>query len=349
MYNFRDYLSMIRWNKYSEDEIRNILKIHYDEMGYIVNDLHKADRRGEKGADLIIFKKNEAEKTAIAIKIKPKKSDLYQLNELSEREEKHKKYIYVKTPATDFYDKIPKYDKKVDFWDSEKLTYEISSNNIRLAIWLAAANHPLILRITRMNCILLNIYYKYRNKEKFNGKGKTDSALLQNMWRLKDDISNLNKSFSLLHKIFGSGITKDSRYKLNPNSPLSILETILDELDDSVHEPDVYLSDIIKKYGIMVRNVIEKTYGRSNWGQYLNFGFSFIPNKTSTELYDDLIPKNKRTSLFKYKIDYDFDKHYFDPNDAFVSLFGSLHAEIDSIEYFIDNIFELVIQDIFKK
>jgi hypothetical protein len=59
---------MILWEKYSEDELRTIVKLYYTNTGFCVDDLHETDKRGEKGADLIVYRSGEAEKTAIALK-----------------------------------------------------------------------------------------------------------------------------------------------------------------------------------------------------------------------------------------------------------------------------------------
>jgi hypothetical protein len=53
---------MILWEKYSEDELRTIVKLYYTNNGFCVDDLHEADKRGEKGADLIVYRSGEAEK-----------------------------------------------------------------------------------------------------------------------------------------------------------------------------------------------------------------------------------------------------------------------------------------------
>ncbi|MHA1748909.1 MAG: hypothetical protein ACTSYF_09760, partial [Promethearchaeota archaeon] len=152
---------MILWDKYSEDEIRNIIKIHYKWRGYKIIDLHESDRRGERGADLVVWKPSEAEKIAIAIKIKPKKQDIYQLEELSKREEKEKKYIFIKDPATDFYSKMKSFDNVVDFWDNEKLLYEISSSTPDLALKITTQNHPLYYFIWKIIVKLLDLHREY--------------------------------------------------------------------------------------------------------------------------------------------------------------------------------------------
>jgi len=73
----------IPWKEYSEIEILEILTMLFRERGFKVYNVHKTDRSGENGADLECSKTGETGKILIAVKKKPGKSDIGQLETLA--------------------------------------------------------------------------------------------------------------------------------------------------------------------------------------------------------------------------------------------------------------------------
>jgi hypothetical protein len=92
----------IRWGLYSESELLEILTELFKEKGYDVYNIHKIDRRGEKGIDMECTRTAENQKVIIAVKKKPKKSDIGQLQDFIKRQASSKIYVYIEEPTSDF-------------------------------------------------------------------------------------------------------------------------------------------------------------------------------------------------------------------------------------------------------
>lgn len=338
--------------KYSEDELKTIIKLYYTERDYFVDDLHEADRRGEKGADLIVYRRGEAEKIAIAIKVKPKKSDIYQLQELAKRSERYKKYIYIQTPSTDFYFKMEQYKDKVDFWDSRKLTYEISNSNPRLTVWLIASNHPLYNCIGQINYSLATLWLNCNEKKELPGKSIPDATFYRDIWRLKDDFSSLNKSLQLMQTIFEYDPPEAENFPNNPLNLSILFEKLLTSLlTPTLEDSNRRLLNIISKHGNLISAVVEQTGDRSNWLYYSNFDWSLMPGNIRSDLISEVEdnffePMNMMTSI--EKLTYEIRQYqgvFFEIGDFARILYTAAYF----IECFIDDVFTYSINTSFKE
>jgi hypothetical protein len=89
----------VPWKEYSEEEIQQTLSYLFKCKGYNVYNAHKADRRGEMGADLECTRPAEAEKILVSVKKKPQQKDILQLETLAKRDAKTKIYVYVEEPS----------------------------------------------------------------------------------------------------------------------------------------------------------------------------------------------------------------------------------------------------------
>ena len=345
---------MILWEKYSEDELRTIIKLYYIERGFNVDDLHEADRRGEKGADLIVYKKGENEKLAIALKVKPKKADIYQLQEIANRNEIKKKYIHTKTPSTDFYFEMEKYRDKVDFWDSRKLTYEISSFNPNLSANLIVSNHPLFACIGQINSSLASLLINWKNKEEFKGKNSPNSNFYRKLWRLKDDFSSLNKSLRLLQLIFESEPYETGSIPTDPWSLSILFEKSLDlSFTPTLEESNKHLLELISEYGNFISQVVEQTDGRSNWLSYFHFDWSLMPGKIRSDLLYEVNELNFNPDLrmssiekFSYEIK---EMQYTGLFHEIGNIFRVLANSVKFIEDFVDDVFSYSINTTFEE
>jgi hypothetical protein len=92
----------IQWKLYSESEVLEILTELFRAKGYDVYNVHKTDRSGENGVDMECTKTAESQKITIAVKKKPNKSDIGQLQEFAKRPSTSKIYLYIEEPTTDF-------------------------------------------------------------------------------------------------------------------------------------------------------------------------------------------------------------------------------------------------------
>ena len=192
----------IPWHKYSEEEIQEVLTLLYRERGYEVYNVHKVDRRGEEGADLECTRPGETDKILIAVKKKPQQKDIKQLNTLANRTVRTKIYVYIEEPSTSFKKALQKVKDKVSFWNSEKLTYEFFSTDVRFYLFMIIENA--IEKDSYDITFSFAKFYLDLEKEgtKFKGPVKADEEMLNLLWQAKDRSVSLHKSLRTLQTLF---------------------------------------------------------------------------------------------------------------------------------------------------
>ncbi len=162
----KEYKIEVNWGNYNEPQIQALIAILFHTIGYFPENLHKADRAREEGADLVL--KRGKHNIAIAVKIKPKNADRQQLSDLSKRTEQRRIYVYTQTPSGKFRESMSEYDGIVEFWNREKLNGFFVSKNLGFTVSLIFDDNDLsdttrqvqstLLRL-RQKCLKLNTMY----------------------------------------------------------------------------------------------------------------------------------------------------------------------------------------------
>jgi len=205
---------LVRWNKYSEEEIQVFVSHLFKSRGYTVRPQHLVDRSKEKGTDLIASKTAEAEKIAIQVKKKPSSKDITQLHQLARRPEKIKKYVYVEEPSTAFSNEMETHSNKIDFWNGEKLIKEILSADPYLALLLLISDTQSARYLSRIQMILMDYYDRTKGKSLDDIKlPNPTKELFQLLWQAKDRACSLGKGMLFVGNIFDQTDRESSALK----------------------------------------------------------------------------------------------------------------------------------------
>ena len=266
----------IPWKKYSEEEIQEIVAYLFSCRGYEVYNLHKVDRRGEKGADLECSKTGETSKVLIAIKKKPRKKDIHQLEELARREAEVKIYIYVEEPSASFK-RFMNRIKNVSFWDSRKLTREIFNVNTRFYLFLIIENY---IKKSIYNIILsfCKIYVDIdRGEIEVKAPMKADIQMLNLLWNAKDRSASLHKSLRTLQEFFENIDLSNIDGETKKSIINGFLRSLFALHYNSLKPLELLLREFLNKYTNNFVQYCVQTKGGSNWRFFFNCMPQLLP------------------------------------------------------------------------
>lgn len=253
----------VPWKLYSEMEILEVLTLLFRTRGYKVYNVHKTDRGGENGADLECTKTGETEKILIAVKKKPRKIDVGQLETFAKRTARTKIYVYIEEPSTAFRKAMEKVKDQVSFWNAGKLTYEAFSTHIRFYLFMVIEN-SFEIPIFEMTRSFFQVYFSLKKKRA--GKPiRADSKMLNLLWAAKDRGSSLHKALRTLQRIF----EEMDLSRIDEESKRSIVEAFLKSLEElkfqSLDTLYDHLQEFLEKYPTNFEQYCEQTKGSSNW------------------------------------------------------------------------------------
>ena len=250
----------INWERYGEEEIHTIICLLYQGLEYHVKNLHKADRANEKGADIIAEK--DKEKIAIAVKMKPSKTDRDQVIDLSNRLEEKKIYIYIKTPTDSFQNFIKEFSDKIDFWDSKKLNDFFREKHPYFMTNIIFDTSEIYQELEGLKFLLfyLREVCSKLKKEPVKKLNKNDFLVL---WRLKDVAVTLYKTNQMISPLLKTPLTfKDD--KLNEH----FVEIFLNYLEMMYRNFNLFTKHFLEFYEknkSLVHNGIIRGITTSHW------------------------------------------------------------------------------------
>lgn len=273
-------LPQIPWENFSEEEIHFIIQRACERNGWKVYNLHKIQRNVEHGADLIVTK-DDGKKIAIAVKIKPRSQDRIQLNDLFERDEEEKIYIYIKDPTPDFKNAMSKYNSRIRFLSKKEFSNWMFKLDPYLYSSLIIDLHEFSLKLAELQKFLIKLFYESTEGIIKPAKTKLNEESLRILWRLKDEVVFLNKSLRSFQIMFENIEDKPSEPEKDSvflEGFIKVLNSFLDSII-FIHEK---LKKMYEKNKNFVAYVIKKTEDRSNWKGILSFKL-FIPGEIETE------------------------------------------------------------------
>lgn len=257
-------LHQVPWKEYSEDEIQEILSHLFNCKGYKVYNVHRADRRGEIGADLECIRPAETEKILISVKKKPQQKDILQLETLAKRDASTKIYVYVEEPSASFKEAMNK-ALEVTFWDSQKLTLEIFRTDLRFYLFLIIENN--IERTSyRITFSFLRMYFDLeKGKMKIKEPAQADAEMLNLLWNAKDRSASLHKSLRTLQEIYENTELTTASHKETESIVNGFLRGLFSLHMNSLKPLEILLTEFIAKYPNNFAQFCLQTKGRSNW------------------------------------------------------------------------------------
>lgn len=262
---------IINWERYSEEEIHTLICLLYQGLDYHVKNLHQADRANENGADIVVEK--DTEKIAIAVKIKPTKTDRDQVIDLSNRLEGKKIYIYIKTPTDKFQDFVKEFSNKIDFWDAKKLNDFFRKKHpyfMANIIFDTSDIHRELEGLKFLLFYLREVCSKLK-KEPVKKLNKNDFLIL---WRLKDVAVTLHKTNETISPLLKTPMNFKNN-KLNEH----FVEIFLNYLEIMYTNFNLFTKHFLEFYKnnkSLVHNGIIRGITTSHW--YWIGGFKVMTN-----------------------------------------------------------------------
>lgn len=255
----------IPWESYSEEEIQEIIAHIFSLKGYQIYNIHKADRSREQGADLECVKIAETNKILIAVKKKPSKKDIYQLNELKKRFNNTKIYVYVQPPSSDFFKEMTVSKDIISFWDSEKLTYELFSLDIRLYMFMIIENY-ILKESFDFNYDYISFYNDIKEEDKKELYiTKLDYDMIKLLWNIKDRSVSVHKSLRLLQDLYDQTIPLEISEKHKIQIINGYLSSLFRLKNYSILPLIKLLKNYMEKYPNNFTKYCIETEHRSNW------------------------------------------------------------------------------------
>lgn len=277
-------MHQIPWVEYSEEEIQDAIHYLFKFRGYRVTNLHKADRRGEKGVDLECVKSGETEKIIIAVKKKPSKSDIQQLNEFVRRDSKNKIYVYLSEPSADFRFEMDKMRDLVSFWDSEKLTFELFNTDLKFYSFCILENY-VEKHAFEISEKIMEFYINYEEME-YSKPKPLDNQMIRILWQMKDRSASIHRIFA-----FGQFLFEDtSPFFLDKNNKRKLVYAYLKNLvnlSPQLESLKNLIFEFMEKYPEHFAKYCDNTKGRSNLMAFSKHIPSLLPGYLSLTFDDD--------------------------------------------------------------
>ncbi|MGQ9642018.1 MAG: restriction endonuclease [Candidatus Bathycorpusculaceae bacterium] len=255
----------IPWERYSEEEIQEVLTALFKKKGYEVYNIHKVDRRGEQGVDLECTRPLETDKILISVKKKPRQKDVAQLNKLADKPSKTKIYVYIGEPSTAFKKAMEKMKNTVSFWDSKKLTYETFATDVRFYLFMIIEND------FKQDVYFITFSFRkfytdfVNNGPKYGKPLKADRKMLTLLWHIKDRSASLHKSLRTLQTLFEELKLLEVEDKTKMSITQAFLRSLSQLQTDSLRPlRELYLK-FLKEYPANFEQFCRESEGRSNW------------------------------------------------------------------------------------
>lgn len=251
----------IPWELFSEEALHVIISEFYEHLGFRVYNLHRIQRPMEKGADLVLAKEGK-EVVAIAVKIKPRKNDAYQLIELSRRREENKLYIFIGDPSPDFKEEMGRCKKEVRFINENDLTADFFERDPYFAVSLYCDNTPFALTSARIRDLFLTCFDEQQRT--VNGPNLLNNTSLKTLWRLKDNSSVLYK----LNNFVAHTLRALDKSKFNKEATDALLEGysyLLMLMGTVAQEFEKFFKEFLDENINFMKDLIRKTRIGSNW------------------------------------------------------------------------------------
>jgi len=328
----------IPWKMYSESEILEVLTAIFRDKGYEVYNIHKTDRRGEQGVDIECTKPAENEKVLLAVKKKPEKSDIGQLEDFAERASASRIYVYIEEPSTAFKNVMEKLKNRTSFWNAETLTYELFRTNLSFYLFMILEN-SFEKPIYEIIHSFFDVFFRVE-KKRVERPSKATPKMLNLLWAAKDRSSSLHKSLRTLQLLFEEMSLHEISEKTEKSMTIAFLKSIKNLKHENLEQLQSLFSEFLDKYPANFEQFCKQTKGRSNWRCWasikpqLSPGFITATLESSRELTQEemkeLIDKHDALDLKPPSL-----------NETFSDIVRILANEVSMFEDTVDDLFSI--------
>lgn len=198
-----------------EDALQDWLVEAYRNQGYRCYNWHRMERVNEKGMDIECD--STEEKVALAVKIRPKKEDIQQLQKFSEIAATRRIYVYWNPPTREFQRQLERCN--VERLNDDTLKdFLVDHASIGYMNWRFTNTNTLRL----VNRSILELYECEHVPNR--NLSKTDLGLI---WRMKSATVKLKADIRLTKNYFGDIIIRQK----DPSAAAQITGSALDQID----------------------------------------------------------------------------------------------------------------------
>ena len=209
------------WDRCTEDYIIQCLQELYSKKGYATKNFHADDRVHELGTDLECVKGEE--RIGFAVKKKPRKSDIKQLNAFAKAvENKIGIYVFINPPTRPF-EQFAQSLNHITFWNATRLHKEFVEGELPSYLCLLFSVHPIANTLTKTNEII------YTKRKTSYRKRKLTPQELDKLWVAKDNIVKMRSMLLNIYTRWAKKLmTKSIR---EPKEYQMLINEVFEELD----------------------------------------------------------------------------------------------------------------------
>jgi hypothetical protein len=206
----------------TEETIQDFITEAHQNEGWSVKNVHKKDRRHERGADLIA--KNQGKRRLIAMKKKPGKGDLKQLEMLhSRKKEGELLYAYVEDPSEPFRKEMEAVEGDIRFLGPSKLhSLLVHGESIDYMVEIFSRHS-----LSRELSTAIGITWRSRSIEPPQSAIDWEDA--KALWVIKDAVLKVRSSLGVVVLRWEDKLMK--RKEMEPTTFEEILDSVLEDLD----------------------------------------------------------------------------------------------------------------------
>jgi len=206
----------------AEDQAQNLLRSAFEAEGWAVTNVHRADPRHEKGADLDC--ERDSNRRLVAVKIKPKKEDIPQLETLAARaNEGELYYAYFDDPTVHFREKAKELDGRVHFLSPLDLHEVFLRDEVVDYLVFYFGVLPLARELAHVFSAI------WQAREIVPAKAFSTPEELQSIWDLKDAVLKTRSAVGLVAIRWETALMR--RAEVDPQGFDMLLDDITEDLD----------------------------------------------------------------------------------------------------------------------
>lgn len=206
----------------AEEEAQNLLQAAFEAEGWHITNVHRADPKHEMGADLDC--ERNGSRRLVAVKIKPRKEDIPQLETLATRaSEGELFYAYFDDPTVHFRDKMKELDGTVVFLGPSALHHLFLANEVVDYLVFYFGVLPLARELAHSFSAI------WQSREIVPAKALGTNEELQSLWELKDAVLKTRSAVGIIAMRWEADLM--NRAEVDPRGFDRLLDDVTQDFD----------------------------------------------------------------------------------------------------------------------